>query len=137
MNTFPPSIIPARPRVGRKRARVQSPAGPTPPTGPLTLLSVQGINLGSEGGDVTCVMDTTAAFPLADPSSADPSKWSVRYNDERYQGTGLSLMAFNQLRVHVGPPSSDTGAHSLSYSGPSDIEDTAGRMLAPVADFPL
>jgi hypothetical protein len=104
----------------------------------LFVQSTPSISFGSEGGSVSVMFDTTPEVPLADASSADPAKWTVRYGEMTFEGSALEVVAYNRIDITFVRVGSATGADVLNYAAdPSDIADTSGRQLAAFSDRPL
>ena len=135
MMTIPPTKYPRR-RRHRFKSRAAQPTPPPPE--PLVLQSIASTSFGSEGGNVQVVFDTTPEAPLADASSADPQKWTVRYGEMTFEGSALEVVAYNRIDITFIRVGSATGADVLNYAAdPSDIADTSGRQLAAFSDRPL
>src|SRR5215203_3799939 len=86
MNTVPPTIIPARPRVGRKRTRGASPPTPPPPVA-LTLVAA------SYDSDTSVTLVFDRAVNIA---GLDASQLQIDDHDGtgfRYLGTGAGSLA--------------------------------------------
>jgi len=90
-------------------------------------------------GQLTVVFDINAGYSLVDPTtSADPAQWTVTFNHTVYQGSEFEFDGGVELTILFGDSGSDPGPNVLNYAaGPSDIEDTQGRMLGAVVNFPL
>jgi hypothetical protein len=132
MLLFPSAVF--RPR--RARAR-RTPPGPTPPVAPLAVLDVEDVFIEPEVGVVTCVFNTTAGDPIGEVDSANPAKWTVRYDNQRYAGSSLEKLSFDRVRIGLAIVEPDEGPNVIGYAGPSDISDALGRQLAAFSDLPL
>ena len=75
---------------------------------------------------------------MADVGAADPSKWTVRYQGQKYVGSLIANVVPDTLYLQTTPAGAEAGADVLSYANaPSDIADSLGRFLAAFAGFPL
>jgi hypothetical protein len=114
-------------------------AAPAPPPVALTVVGVEnGEFPGGDEGSVDVSVNTTPAQPLNDPGAADPGKWSVRFGEQRYGGSLLTLLSYNTIRVAMSNQFGEGGADVLDYfDSPSDIADALGRQLGALNDFPI
>ena len=129
-----PTIIPAKRRVRRKR----TPPATTAPPAALAVLGVEAVTFGEDDGQVTVVFNTTAGAPINGVGTADPVKWTARFDDKAFEGAALEKLAFNKVRVSFGVVGPDPGADVINYSNaPSDIADAIGRQLAAFSGLPL
>jgi hypothetical protein len=104
----------------------------------LTLIAVTDIE--ETAGDLDCVLvfDTTAEHPLASVASADPQKWTMRYDGKLWVGILLTNNAFDKLSLFMAESGTEAGPDEISYANdPSDISDALGRQLGAFSGFPL
>jgi hypothetical protein len=111
---------------------------PAPPPAALTLLAVDALaDIGAEI-EMNLLFDVAAGEVLNDVSAADPTKWTARYQGEKYVGAILLNVAPDTLYLQMPPAGAEAGADVLSYANaPSDVSDSLGRFLAAFSDFPL
>jgi len=129
----PPSVIPAKPRVRRKRHRDES-AAPAA----LSVVRVEEVEVFAGQLQMNVVFDTTFENPINDPSAADPAKWTARFAGTRYMGVLLAPVVADSIFVLLDPAGAEAGADVLNYANaPSDISDSLGRFLAAFDGFPL
>ena len=84
------------------------------------------------------LFNTTSANPINDPSAADPTKWSARFQGTRYNGVLLAAVVEDRIYLLLDPAGAEAGADVLSYANaPSDISDSSGRFLAAFSGLPL
>ena len=82
--------------------------------------------------------NTSAAEPIDDPLTADPGKWTARYQGQTYVGSLIAQVDFEMLYLQLSPAGAEAGADVLGYANaPSDIADSLGRQLAAFSGFPL
>ena len=82
--------------------------------------------------------DVAGTDVLNDVSTALPSKWTARYQGVSYVGSILLNVAADTLYLQMTPAGAEAGADVLSYANaPSDVSDSAGRLLAAFGGFPL
>lgn len=130
--SFIKPFIPVAPRRSRKRQELvaASPPPPPPPPGPLEVVDVVDITPTESDLTVTCVFNTTEDEPLVG-ESFDPNKWAGRYSNNRYIGSGVSVLDYQRVEVYLVKEVDEPGANELVYTNdPSDIIDTLGRTLA-------
>jgi hypothetical protein len=129
-----PPFIPRKPRVHRKRHRV---AGDPPPAA-LAVIGVTAISVIGPELEMNVVFNATPSDPLNDPSAADPTKWTARYQGQKYVGSLIGAVDFETMYLQLTPSGAEAGPDVLSYANaPSDIADSLGRQLAAFAGFPL
>jgi hypothetical protein len=128
MLTNPPFIV-------RKRHK-HHPRGAA--NGPLVVNNVISVTTGTEIIQVTLAFNTTEAFPLLGVETADPGKWTGRYEGWTYSGANVELTAYNTLRITMNQVDLEAGDAFVSYSAnPSDIRDALGRRLAAFANLAM
>jgi hypothetical protein len=133
----PPLFDLAKVRHRRKRRAVGSPPPPPPPAG-LTLLAVDALVVIGPELEMNLVFDVTGADVLNDVSAADPTKWTARYQGEKYVGSILGNVVADTLYLQMTPAGAEAGPDVLSYANaPSDVGDSAGRQLAAFSGFPI
>ena len=125
-------LIPVPSEYRKRRGRPKpSRLPPTPPPAGLEVVSI--IDASSGGADLvfTAVFNTTEAGPLNDVSMADAAKWVARFDGQRYIGSALELIAFDQILVVAMIDVAEAGPNEVAYTNaPSDIFDALGRSLA-------
>src|SRR5687768_10280022 len=132
---LPPEFIPAKTRVHRKRRAASAAA---PPAAALSVVAVTGLSVIGPEIEMNVVFNTTAADPLNDPSAADPTKWTARYQGQRYVGSLIGAVDFETAYLQMTPSSAEAGPDVLSYANaPSDIADSLGRQLGAFAGLPI
>ena len=129
----PPTFIPAKARVRRKRRAVRLAAPPA-----LTVAGVDGVSIFAGQLQMNVLFNTTSENPINDPSAADPAKWTARFGGTKYIGVLLAPVVEDSIFVLMDPAGAEAGADVLNYSNaPSDISDTLGRFLAAFSGLPL
>ena len=119
-----PSTQAHKPR--RKKIRPAESAGPAP----LAVDSVQNVSYDGTQLHMEVVFNTTPEQPLGDISGADPAKWNARWDDTRWTGVSLTLVAYDRIALVLDVGGGEAGGHQLGYTNaPSDVSDTGGRML--------
>jgi hypothetical protein len=108
---------------------------------PVTALAVVGYaGFSVSGGnlDVHFLFNTTEDSPLMDASGADPTKWTARYNGQRYLGSNIVPIGADELLVVFSSQGAEAGPNVTNYAAdPSDIADVKQRYLAAFAGRPL
>ena len=133
----PPANIFSPTRKRRRRTRRTAPAAAPAPVA-LAVVGVTGLSVLGPEIEMTVVFNTTAEDPLNDPSAADPTKWTARYQGQRYVGSLIAPVDFEALFLLLSPVGAEAGPDILNYANaPSDIADSLGRQLAAFAGFPL
>ena len=130
-----PEFIPLKARVHRKR---RAPTAAAPPAAGLTLVSVDSLAVIGSDIEMNLLFDVTGADTLNDVSAADPTKWTARYQGQKYVGAILVNVTADTLYLQMTPAGAEAGADVLNYANaPSDVADSAGRFLAAFGGFPL
>ena len=94
--------------------------------------------IGVENIEIGLLFNTTEEEPLASVAEADPTKWSARWQGNRYRGYSIVNADVDRLLVQMEPVQPEAGADVIGYdNNPSDVADSLGRQLAEFADFPL
>jgi hypothetical protein len=133
---LPREFTPVKPRLHRKRRATVDAAAPPPAALAVVGAVVFGI-IGPEI-EVNVAFNTTADEPLNDPSAADPSKWTARYQGQMYVGVLVGAVDFETMYLQMTPTGAQAGPDVISYANaPSDIADALGRQLAAFGGFPL
>ena len=84
------------------------------------------------------IFDVSGADVLNDVSAADPTKWTARYQGQKYVGTTLTNVLPDMLYLNMSATGAEAGADELGYANaPSDVSDSLGRFLAAFGGFPL
>jgi hypothetical protein len=116
----------------RRRKRRASAAQPTPAA--LAVVGVNDVSVIGPELEMNVVFNTTASEPLNDPSAADPTKWTARYQGQKYVGSLIGAVDFETLYLQMTPAGAEAGPDVLSYANaPSDVADSLGRQLAAFA----
>ena len=111
------TILPARPRVRRKRRVV----APCPCGAVARRLAVPSQFVGTTG-QIQLFFNTTEENPIQSVEFAAPSKWTARVDGVDYVGTVLDSDTFSELSVLMEATGSSAGPDVLNYSNdPSDI----------------
>jgi hypothetical protein len=136
-----PLIPYPRPR-RRRRDRSLKTLAPhgSPPPAPagLTLVAVDALVVIGPEIEMNLLFDVSGTNLLNDVSTADPTKWTARYQGQKYLGTILQNVAPDTLYLQMAPAGAEAGTDVLAYSNaPSDVSDTQGRFLAAFVGFPL
>ena len=131
--SIPPSILPAKRRVHRKRRNVDQTA-----VGPLMVIAVENVEFPGDDGSIDLIFNTTEAAALADVSAADVGKWWARYNGQRYAGATIDKLSYNTIRIGFNIQFGEEGADVVNYlNDPSDIGDNNHRKLGAFENFPI
>jgi hypothetical protein len=121
------------PRRRRRRNNADAVAAPALAVVGVTAISVIGPEL-----EMNVMFNTTPSDPIGDPSAADPTKWTARYQGERYVGSLIAGGDFDFLYLQLSPTGAEAGPDILNYANaPSDVSDSLGRELAAFSGFPL
>jgi hypothetical protein len=142
-----PRPLPLLPRQ-RRRKRNRSlktlapfgPPAPAPPPPPaaLTLVSVDALGVVGAEIEMNLIFNVSGSETLADVSAADPTKWTARYQGQRYVGNVITNVLPDMLFLNMTASGAEAGADELNYANaPSDISDSLGRFLAAFAGFPI
>ena len=131
-------LVPVPPRYRRRRrARRANDATAAPA---LAVVGVTGLSVIGPGGEIemNVVFNTTFADPINDPAAADPTKWSARYQGQKYVGSLIAGVDGETIYLQMTPTGAEAGPDVLSYANaPSDIFDALGRQLAAFDEFPI
>jgi hypothetical protein len=134
MPLVPPILLRKR---RRRRARGEPGSVPPPPAG-LTLVSIDALAVIGAEIEMNLQFDVAAGEVLNDVSAADPTKWTARYQGQKYVGSILQNIAPDALYVQMTPAGAEAGVDVLNYANaPSDVSDSLGRFLAAFGGFPL
>jgi hypothetical protein len=88
--------------------------------------------------EMNLLFDVSGTDMLNDVSAADPSKWTARYQGEKYVGSILVNVQPDTLYLQMTPAGAEAGADVLNYANaPSDVSDSLGRFLAAFSGYPL
>jgi hypothetical protein len=135
---LPPEFIPLKARVTRKRRGGTVNAPPPPPPAGLAVVGVNAVSVIGPELEMNVVFNTTASDPMVDPTAADPTKWTARYQGQKYVGSLIAGGDFDFLYLQLTPIGAEAGPDILNYANaPSDVSDSLGRFLAAFAGFAL
>ena len=130
-------LVPVTPKYRRRRRRGKVEAARL---AALTLVTVEALSVIGPDLEMNLVFNTGGAGTdvLDDVIGADPTKWTARYQGQKYVGSILQNVAPDTLYLQMTPAGAEAGADVLAYSNaPSDVSDSLGRFLAAFSDFPL
>ena len=129
-------LLPITPPFRRRRGRSK----PAQQGGPaaLGLVSVDSLSVIGPEIEMNLIFNVSGAETLNDVSAADPTKWTARYQGQKYVGSILQNIAPDMLYLQMTPAGAEAGADVLNYANaPSDVSDSLGRFLAALAEFPI
>jgi hypothetical protein len=93
----------------RRRGRAKAPARTPAPPAPLAVIGVNSVSVLGPEIEMNVVFNSTPQDPLNDPSAADATKWTARYQGQKYVGSLIGAVDFEALYRNCRPSARKRG----------------------------